>query len=179
MTFTGEPVLYQVDEDALFLTLPKTEEEQLEELRSLRKLNVSLQVASQSIVDITAHQSRVLIVESCPMMILLANPAAMHPKIAELHRELGCSEQEIRDIATMAPQGDYYLRTTYRNQPRRRKYHMTLTGLGLALCGAATDEDHELMDKLLLQYAPGPEFARAYCTAKGVDDAELAWLVGS
>lgn len=167
-SYTGDPMLLQIDEHALQLTLPQALDEAKRDLRSLRKANVSLMIATHSLVDVLTSELGPLLLGSCRTRFLLANPAAQEPKMAQIYEDLGCTPEEIRDIATMRPQGEYYLQQTYQNVPRRRKFTIHLTGALLACCGSSSPQDHALMDRLLGEgHAPGVEFAQAFLTAKG------------
>lgn len=165
---TGDPTLWQLDEHALQITLPNALDEAKRDLRSLRKANVSLMIATHSLVDVLTSELGPLLLGSCRTRFLLANPSAQEPRMAEIYEDMGCTPEEIHEIATMRPQGEYYLQQTYRNVPRRRKFTIQFTGALLACCGSSSPQDHDLMDRLLREgHAPGVSFAKAFLIAKG------------
>jgi type IV secretory pathway VirB4 component len=176
-TFTGDPVLFLEDEHALQVTLPQMEEEAKRDLRSLRKVNVSLGIATHDVVDLFDSQMGKLIINSCRTRFLLANSSAPEEEVAETYRRLGCTDTEIEEIARMHPQGEYYLQQSYRNVQRRRKFSIRLQGLWLALCGSSSQADQDMMDFLLETHQPGPDFAAAFVEQKALqwkDEALMA-----
>jgi type IV secretion system protein VirB4 len=152
------------------------EDEAKRDLRSLRKAEVSLGIATHDVVDLFESQMGMLIINSCKTRFLLANAEAQSPEIAAVYRRLGCTETEVETIARMRPQGDYYLQQTYGQVPRRRPFSVPMSGLTLALCGSSSLADHHLMDRLLETHAPGLDFASAFLAAKAQQwrDAALA-----
>jgi type IV secretion system protein VirB4 len=166
-TFTGAPVLYVQDEHALQVTMPKQEDEAKRDLRSLRKANVSLGIATHDLVDLFDTQMGTLIINSCKTRFLLPNPAAQEEEVAQTYRRLGCTDTEISLLASLQPQGEYYLQQYEGHRPRRRTFALPLTGLWLACCGSSSAQDHEQMNQLLAQgHQPGPDFAAAWLEVK-------------
>ncbi|MBS0333197.1 MAG: conjugal transfer protein TrbE, partial [Proteobacteria bacterium] len=166
--FDGRPTLLVLDEAWLFLGETTFAAKIREWLKTLRKRRVAVIFATQSLDDVAASAIAASLIESCPTQVFLPNPRALEPGSADLYRAFGLNRRQLELIAFATPKRSYYWR-----QPQgRRLFDLKLSGVGLALCGAAAPDDQTLIDQVLAQ--AGPErFARAFLKAKGashVDD---------
>src|SRR3546814_18791506 len=78
--FNGRPTLLILDEAWVFLDNPLFAARIREWLKVLRKKNVSVVFATQSLADIADSSIAPAIIESCPQRILLANDRAIEPQ---------------------------------------------------------------------------------------------------
>ena len=87
--FDGRPTLLVLDEAWLFLDDPLFASRIREWLKTLRKKNVAVIFATQSLTDIADSQIAPAIIESCPTRIFLPNPRALEPSQSETYRRFG------------------------------------------------------------------------------------------
>jgi len=143
--FDGKPSLLIMDEAWVFLDDPLFAERIREWLKTLRKKNVAVVFATQSLADIEGSSIAPALIESCPSRIFLPNDRAIEPQSRAIYERFGLNERQIELIAHSIPKRDYY----YQSQRGNRMFELGLGPVGLALCGASTPADHKLIDQLL------------------------------
>jgi type IV secretion system protein TrbE len=169
--FDGQPTLLILDEAWLFLDHPLFAARIREWLKALRKKNVAVVFATQSLADIAGSSIAPAIIESCPTRIFLPNDRAIEPQMRETYEHFGLNPRQIEIISRAAPKRDYYAQTARGN----RLFELGLGPLALALCGASKPEDHRLIDHLLAEHGP-ENFPEMLLRAKGFEDAaDLIW----
>src|SRR3546814_3006964 len=72
-------------------------------LKTLRKKNVSVLFATQSLADITESSIAPAIIESCPQRILLPNDRAIEPQSRQAYERFGLNDRQIELIARATP----------------------------------------------------------------------------
>src|SRR3546814_18609550 len=77
-------------------------------LKTLRKRNVSVIFATQSLADIQNSSIASAIIESCAIRIFLPNPQATEPQIRTIYQGFGLNRRQIEIVATAQPKRDYY-----------------------------------------------------------------------
>jgi len=160
--FDGRPTLLVLDEAWLFLDDGRFAAKIREWLKTLRKKRVAVVFATQSLDDVAASSIAASLIESCPTQVFLPNPRALEPGSAALYEAFGLNRRQLELIAFATPKRAYYWR-----QPQgRRLFDLKLSGVALALCGAASPDDQALIDKVLARSGPSG-FARAFLAAKG------------
>ena len=167
--FEGRPTLLILDEAWLFLDSPLFATRIREWLKTLRKKNVAVVFATQSLADIATSSIAPAIIESCPTRIYLPNDRAIETQIREIYERFGLNPRQVEIIARATPKQDYYAQTARGN----RLFELDLGPLALAISSASTLQDHKLMDQLLKDHdAVG--FVIAFLRAKGFDiEAEM------
>ena len=168
--FDGRPSLLILDEAWLFLDSPLFATRIREWLKTLRKKNVAVVFATQSLADIAASSIAPAIIESCPTRIYLPNDRAIETQIREIYERFGLNQRQIEIIARATPKQDYYAQTARGN----RLFELDLGPLALAICSASTLPDHKLMDQLLKEHDEAG-FVIAFLRAKGFE-AEAAMI---
>jgi type IV secretion system protein TrbE len=162
--FDGRPTLLILDEAWLFLDSPLFATRIREWLKTLRKKNVAVVFATQSLADIAASAIAPAIIESCPTRIYLPNDRAIETQIREIYERFGLNPRQVEIISRASPKQDYYAQTARGN----RLFELDLGPLALAICSASTLQDHKLMDQLQKDHdAVG--FVIAFLLAKGFD----------
>jgi type IV secretion system protein TrbE len=165
--FDGAPTLLILDEAWLFLGETGFAAKIREWLKTLRKKNVAVVFATQSLDDVVRSPIATTLIESCPTQIFLPNPRALEPASADLYRLFGLNKRQLELLAFAAPKRSYYVR-----QPRgRRMFDLRLSGAALAVCGASSPEDQKLIEQVLAGLPSGVEadgFARAFLDARGL-----------
>ncbi len=163
--FDGRPTLLILDEAWVFLDDPLFSERIREWLKTLRKKNVAVIFATQSLADIEGSAIAPVLIESCPSRIFLPNDRAIEPQSRTIYERFGLNDRQIELIAHSIPKHDYY----YQSQRGNRVFELGLGPVGLAFCGASTPADHRLIDELLKEDTSVP-FADRWLRAK-----ELSW----
>jgi len=163
--FDGRPTLLVLDEAWLFLDDPLFSARIREWLKTLRKKNVAVVFATQSLADIERSSIAAALLESCPTRIFLPNDRAIEPQAATVYERFGLNQRQIEIIARATPKRDYYAQTARGN----RQFELGLGPIALAFAGAGSPDDQRLIDKCVSTSGPGA-FAVAFLRAKG-----LAW----
>ena len=163
--FDGRPTLLILDEAWIFLDHPLFAARIREWLKVLRKKNVAVLFATQSLADIAASSIAPAIIESCPQRILLPNDRAIEPQSREAYERFGLNERQIELISRATPKRHYYLQSARGN----RLFELGLGPIALALCGASDPASQQRIDALLAEHGAA-DFA-----ARFLADAGLAW----
>ena len=168
--FDGRPTLLVLDEAWVFLDDPVFASRIREWLKTLRKRNVGVVFATQSLADIQRSAIAPAIVESCPTRIFLPSPQAIEPQLRPIYEGFGLNARQIEMLARAAPKRDYYVQSRLGN----RLFDLQLGEVALAFVAASSPRDHAAIDAVLAE--SGPErFASAWLRTRGLDwAAELA-----
>ncbi|MFC0104446.1 conjugal transfer protein TrbE [Sphingopyxis terrae] len=161
--FDGRPTLLILDEAWVFLDHPLFASRIREWLKVLRKKNVSVIFATQSLADIAGSAIAPAIIESCPQRILLPNDRAIEPQSAEAYARFGLNARQIELIARATPKRHYYLQSARGN----RLFELGLGPVALALCGAADRDVQQQIDRIFEEHG-GAEFAARFFAARGL-----------
>lgn len=106
-------------------------------IRTFRKRNSGICLATQSTVEIASHAYRDLLLECCPAKIYLPNGEANGQYVREAYRKLGLHDHEIDLIATAQPRRHYY----FHSPEGRRLYDLDLGPLARKLCASTSSRD--------------------------------------
>jgi type IV secretion system protein TrbE len=162
--FDGAPTLLLLDEAWLFLDNPLFAARIREWLKTLRKKNVAVVFATQSLADISGSSIAPAIIESCPQRIFLPNDRAVEPQARAAYECFGLNARQIELIARATPKRDYYLQSARGN----RLFDLALGRIALALCGSSDPESQRLIDRLLGEGGKEGFLAR-FLDARGLD----------
>jgi len=176
--FDGRPTLLILDEAWIFLDHPLFAARIREWLKVLRKKNVAVLFATQSLADIASSSIAPAIIESCPQRILLPNDRAIEPQSREAYQRFGLNARQIELVARAAPKRHYYLQSARGN----RLFELDLGPVALALCGASDPAAQARIDALLAEHgsdgfagrfleSAGLEWAAALLAEYGADGA--------
>jgi type IV secretion system protein VirB4 len=163
--FDGRPTLLVLDEAWLFLDQGSFAAKIREWLKTLRKFNVAVVFATQSLADIARSSIAPALIESCPTRVFLPNPDAHTPQIADLYAAFGLNAQQLRIVAGATPKRDYY----YQSAAGNRLFELGLGPIALAALGASSPGDQTLIDTVLQTRSEEP-FEAAYYRARGLGD---------
>ncbi|KHK91879.1 conjugal transfer protein TrbE [Novosphingobium malaysiense] len=166
--FTGRPTLLILDEAWVFLDHPLFAARIREWLKVLRKKNVAVVFATQSLADIAGSAIAPAVIESCPQRILLPNDRAIEPQSREAYARFGLNERQIELISRAAPKRHYYLQSARGN----RLFELGLGDVALALCGASDPDSQKRIDALLATHGEA-DFAARFLAEAGLD-----WAAG-
>jgi len=162
--FDGRPTLLIIDEAWTFLDDPQFSARIREWLKTLRKKNVAVVFATQSLADIERSPIAPALIEACMTRIFLPHDRALEPQARATYARFGLNDRQVQILATATPKRQYYAQTARGN----RLFELGLGPVALALCGAGSPDDQRLIDRLAAKL-PATEFAGAFLRAKGLD----------
>ncbi|WP_394438968.1 conjugal transfer protein TrbE [Sphingobium naphthae] len=163
--FDGRPTLLILDEAWIFLDHPLFAARIREWLKTLRKKNVAVVFATQSLADIAGSSIAPAIIESCPQRILLPNDRAIEPQSRAAYERFGLNDRQIELISRATPKRHYYLQSARGN----RLFELGLGPIALALCGASDPASQKRIDAILAEHG-ADGFA-----AQLLQSADLDW----
>lgn len=162
--FSGKPTLLILDEAWIFLDHPLFAARIREWLKVLRKKNVAVVFATQSLADIAGSSIAPAILESCPQRILLPNDRAIEPQSRAAYERFGLNYAQIELISRATPKRHYYLQSARGN----RLFELGLGPITLALCGTSDPASQARIDAILAEYGR-EEFAARFLIDSGLD----------
>jgi len=162
--FDGRPALLILDEAWVYLDNPIFAARIREWLKVLRKKNVSVVFATQSLADIAGSSIAPALIESCPQRIFLPNDRAIEPQARSAYERFGLNDRQIELIAQATPKRHYYLQSRRGN----RLFELGLGPIALAVCGASSPADQTRIDRVLAEHG-SDRFAAAFLEANGLD----------
>jgi type IV secretion system protein VirB4 len=145
--FDGRPTLLMLDEAWLYLDHPLFAARIREWLKTLRKKNVAVLFATQSLADVADSAIAPAIIESCPQRIFLPNDRALEPQSRAAYERFGLNDRQIELIGRATPKRHYYLQSARGN----RLFELGLGPVALALCGASDPATQARIDSLLAE----------------------------
>ena len=161
--FDGRPTLLILDEAWLFLDDAMFAARIREWLKTLRKKNVSVIFATQSLADIANSSIAPALVDSCPTRIFLPNARAQEPQSKKAYEQFGLNARQIDLISRATPKRDYY----YQSPLGARVFDLGLGPIALAICGACSADDQTLLDRVSAETTPD-DFAECWLHEKGL-----------
>lgn len=162
--FNGAPTLLVLDEAWVFLDDPVFAGRIREWLKTLRKKNVAVIFATQSLADIQRSSIAPALIESCPTRIFLPSPQATEPQLKSVYTGFGLNDRQIDILAHARPKRDYY----YQSRLGCRLFDLGLGPVALAFAAASTPEDQRAMDEVVSTAAP-EAFAAEWLVRRGLE----------
>ncbi|NQD94208.1 conjugal transfer protein TrbE [Pseudomonas sp. CrR25] len=162
--FDGAPTLLILDEAWLFLDDPLFAARIRQWLKTLRKKNVSVIFATQSLADIQDSSIAAAIIESCASRIFLPNPQASEPQIRGIYQGFGLNDRQIEIVAQATPKRDYY----YQSRLGNRLFDLDLGPVALAFSASASPAEQREISRIL-QDSGAADFASAWLRHRGLD----------
>ncbi len=158
--FDGAPTLLVLDEAWVFLDDPAFAGRIREWLKTLRKRNVAVIFATQSLADIARSSIAPALIESCPSRIFLPSPQATEPQLRTIYQGFGLNDRQIDILARATPKREYY----YQSALGARLFDLDLGPVALAFAGASTPADQRAIDSIYMSVEP-PSSAAAFAAA--------------
>ena len=143
----GSPTLIALDEAWIYLRNELFREYLRDWLKTLRKKNAVVLLATQNLSDIFDSKIRDVVLESCPTKILLPNAEAGNPASREFYHAIGLNEREIEILQTALPKRQYYIVST----EGRRLISLGLGGVALSFVGINGQAERNKVDELIGQ----------------------------
>jgi type IV secretion system protein TrbE len=104
----GSPTLVTLDEAWAYLRHPIFRERLRDWLKTLRRMNGIVLLATQNLSDICKSEISDVILEMCPTKILLPNGEAKNPASKEFYGRVGLNSRELDILQTSIPKQHYY-----------------------------------------------------------------------
>jgi type IV secretion system protein TrbE len=165
---SGVPTLIVIDEAWLLLARDRFGQQLEEWLRTLRKKNAAVLLATQSLADLERSPYRSIIIESCPTKIFLPNAEARTEQSAALYRALGLNDRQIEMLSYATPKKHYF----YSSPLGRRLFDMHVGPVARAFVGAGGREDIARAKTFIAQH--GDEWPYHWLIDRGCR-AEAHW----
>jgi type IV secretion system protein VirB4 len=160
----GRPTLIILDEAWVMLADSSFGAKIEEWLRTLRKKNAAVVLATQSLAEIANSPHREVILESCRTRLYLPNPEAGNAATGDMYRRFGLSDRQIEILTEATPKRHYY----YVSSLGRRLFQFSLGPAALAFIGAGGKDDILAARRMLR--AHGDDWTIAWLRGKGLDD---------
>jgi type IV secretion system protein TrbE len=138
-------------------------------LRTLRKKNAAVILATQSLTEVANSPYRDVILESCPTKVYLPNPEARNPNTAELYHKFGLSERQIEIIVDATPERHYY----YVSPLGRRLFDLALEPATLSFVGASSKEDILKARRMMREH--GERWPAEWLRSRGLGEWAVYW----
>lgn len=135
-SLNGRPSAIVLDEAWLMLGHPVFRDKIREWLKTLRKANCAVIMATQSLTDASESGILDVIVESTATKIFLPNASARDPDTTKLYERCGLNRRQIDILAEAIPKKHYY----YVSEKGRRLFDLALGPFAIAFVGK-TDKD--------------------------------------
>jgi len=166
--FDGAPTLLILDEAWLFLDHPLFASKIKDWLKTLRKLNVSVIFAVQSVDDTLKSDICSALIESCASRVFLPNDRALEPNIQESYQDLGLNDRQIQILSNAIPKMQYYFESSRGNA----LFDLGLGPIGMALTAVSSPQDKKKLVSLYQKYPEHDQFINAY-----LKSCQLEWAI--
>jgi type IV secretion/conjugal transfer VirB4 family ATPase len=160
----GSPTLVPLDEAWVYLGHDLFRNRLRDWLKTMRKRNGVVLLATQSLSDIFNSSIKDVVLESCPTKILLPNTEARNPASLGFYQSIGLNERELQIIQTSLPKREYYVISPL----GRRLISLGLGAVGLAFVGINGREERQRAEKVM--EASGDRWQAAWLRQRGIPD---------
>jgi type IV secretion system protein VirB4 len=167
--FRGSPTLLVLDEAWIMLAHPVFKAKIREWLKVLRKANVAVVFATQSLSDLAGSGIADVVLESCPTKILLPNAEAQSEGSRVLYENVGLNQRQIEILSMATPKRQYYMI----HPDGRRLFELGLSGPELAFLGASGKED--IARIRLLRHECGEHWPAEWLRERKCNEAAQLW----
>ena len=141
----GSPTLVPLDEAWVYLRHPLFRERVRDWLKTLRKFNGAILLATQNLSDIFNSPIRDVVLESCPTKILLPNAEAANPASRQFYESIGLNDREVEMVQKSIPKRQYYVVSPI----GRRMIALGLGGVALSFVGVNGREERQQLEDVI------------------------------
>ena len=141
----GRPTLIVLDEAWVYLRDELFREYLRDWLKTLRKLNAVVVLATQNLSDIFNSGISDVVMEACPTKILLANAEAANVQSRRWYEAVGLNDREIQIVQSAIPKRQYYVVSP----EGRRLISLGLGGVALAFVGVNGPDDRKKAEEVM------------------------------
>lgn len=160
----GSPTMLVLDEAWLLLADPTFSAKIREWLKVLRKANVAVVFATQSLADVMNSAIADVVLESCPTKIWLPNAVANTESVRPLYIKAGLTRAQIALLARSTPKRHYYL-----TQPSgQRLFEMQLGPVALSFTAVSDKVGVKRVRELAAQH--GKAWPGVWLKERGLGD---------
>lgn len=168
----GRPTLMALDECWLMLSHPLFREKVREWLKTWRKKNALVFLATQELADVMNSPIRDVILASCPTKILLPNPEANENSSRPMYELIGLNDREIQMLAHATVKRHYY----YKSPLGRRLFSFGFGPVALSFVGASGQDDIRAAKNLM--ETQGENWPAHWLRQRGLDEWADLWKMG-
>ena len=168
----GSPTLVPIDEAWLFLKHPAWRDKIQDWLKTLRKKNAVVLLATQSMADVKESPIASAILQSTATKIYLPNSEAGNEGMRQFYEYAGLNSREIELLQSATPKRDYYIV----QRLGRRMISFRLGPVALAFLAVSGQKDRVRIDLLAEQL--GPAWISAWMEERKVDKGWIEFYEG-
>jgi type IV secretion system protein TrbE len=140
----GSPTLVSLDEAWAYLRNDVFRERLRDWLKTLRRMNGIVLLATQNLSDICKSDISDVVLEMCPTKILLPNGEAKNPASKEFYDRVGLNSRELDILQTSIPKQHYYVISPL----GRRLISLGIHNVALSFVGVNGREERQLVEDL-------------------------------
>ncbi len=144
----GSPTLVLLDEAWSYIRHDLFRERLREWLKTMRKLNGVVVMATQQLSDILNAEISDAILEACPTKILLPNAESKSPHSRAFYQRVGLNERELDILQSSIPKQHYYVVSPL----GRRLVDMGVGKVALSFVGVNGREERQLADQVRFDF---------------------------
>ncbi len=168
----GSPTLVPIDEAWLFLKHPAWRDKIQDWLKTLRKKNAVVLLATQSMADVKESPIASAILQSTATKIYLPNSEAGNEGMRQFYEYAGLNSREIELLQSATPKRDYYIV----QRLGRRMISFRLGPVALAFLAVSGQKERARIDFLAEQM--GPAWISAWMEERKVDKGWIDYYEG-
>jgi type IV secretion system protein VirB4 len=144
----GSPALILLDEAWSYLQHDLFRVRLKDWLKTMRRKNAVVVMATQQISDIANSQIADVILENCPTKILLPNAEARNPGSREFYTRVGLNERELEIMQVSIPKQHYYVVSKL----GRRLVDLGIGKVALAWVGVNGREERQIVETVMERF---------------------------
>ena len=171
-SLNGRPTFVPIDEAWLFLRHPAWRDKIQDWLKTLRKKNAAVLLATQSIADVKDSPIASTILQSTATKIYLPNSEAGNESMREFYRYAGLNSREVEILQRALPKREYYVV----HPLGRRLISFRLGPVALSFLGVSSPKDRARLNALEKQH--GERWVAEWLSEKHVSKEWVAYFEG-
>ena len=144
----GSPTLILLDEAWSYLQHELFRDRLKDWLKTMRRKNAVVVMATQQISDIANSQIADVVLENCPTKILLPNAESKNPGSREFYTRVGLNERELEILQVSIPKQHYYVVSTL----GRRLVNLGVGKVALSWVGVNGREERQIVESVMNQF---------------------------
>lgn len=162
---TGKPTLLLLDECWVYLSHPLFQQKIVDWLRTMRRKNVAVVMATQSLGDVLHSPICDVVLQSCLTKILLPNPTADSGDARALYTKLDLNSREIEMLKNATPKRHYY----FTSPVGKRMVTLGLGGVALSFLGVSGDDDRASAQRVIEQANGDPTWIETWLRVRALE----------
>jgi type IV secretion system protein VirB4 len=159
---SGAPTLILLDEAWAYLAHPLFQNRLKDWLKTMRKKNAAVVMATQQISDLANSPIADVVFENCPTKILLPNAEAGNPVSRAFYERIGLNERELEILRVGTPKQHYYVVSPL----GRRLVSFAIGRVALLWAGINGREERRAVENVMQRY--GGQWRAEWLRARGL-----------